>query len=217
MKKYLGILGGFLGSLLLLTGCSFAAKLEYDSADAAREALNTAQTVTFHCNLEDTDAADNLKADGRVAGYVENKGIINSKWIVSVDDVTWFYVRYVTDEAINDVEGVKSGSTYGFYDSNDQCLGYAQERVSDEGYWERVFLNADGSEKGYYANEDCTVIYDADGNVLVKAKGSRDLMGSFADIEIVSEEGGRQIEFMDKLALLIHIYDDLKSDYLYYD
>ncbi len=87
MKKYLGILGGFLGSLLLLTGCSFAAKLEYDSADAA----------------------DNLRANG-----------------------------------------------------------------------------------------------------------SRDLFGTFADIEIVSGEDGRQIEFMDKMALLIKNYDELKQDYLYY-
>lgn len=216
MKKYLGILGGFLGSLLLLTGCSFAAKLEYDSADAAKEALNTAETITFHCNLEDADAADNLRADGKVAGYVENKGIINNKWIVSVDDVTWFYVRSVTDEPINDVEGVNSGGTYGFYDSSDRCLGYAQEQVSDEGYWERVFLDENGNEKGYYANEECTVIYDADGNVLVRANGSRDLFGTFADIEIVSEEGGRQIEFMDKMALLIKNYDELKQDYLYY-
>ena len=217
MKKYLGILGGFLGSLLLLTGCSFAAKLEYDSADAAKEALNTAETVTFRCDLEDADAADNLRADGKVAGYVENKGIINSRWIVSVDDVTWFYARYVTDEPINNVEGVKSGSTYGFYDSNDQCLGYAQERVSDGGYWERVFLDADGSEKGYYTDEDCTVIYDGDGNVLVKAKGTREFVGAYGNIEITSTESGRQIEFMDKMALLIHIYDDMKNDYLYYE
>ena len=74
----------------------------------------------------------------------------------------------------------------------------------------------DTGREYYYANEECTVIYDADGNVLVRANGSRDLFGTFADIEIVSEEGGRQIEFMDKMVLLIKNYDELKQDYLYY-
>lgn len=41
---------------------------------------------------------------------MKNTGFINLKWTVSVDDVDWFYLKIVTDEPINDVEGIVSGT-----------------------------------------------------------------------------------------------------------
>lgn len=47
------------------------------------------------------------------------------------------------------MEGVNSGNTYGYYDMDDNCLGYAQERILESDTLERayyiVFLDAEGN------------------------------------------------------------------------
>lgn len=57
-----------------------------------------------------------------------------------------------------------SGTTYGYYDENDKCLGYAQSQCittadGDRDYY-MVFLDADGNAKEYYSKEDGSVLYD---------------------------------------------------------
>ena len=104
---------GIFTAAYVLTGCgAISSPIEYDSADAAKEALQSASVLTVECNLEDADPAGNLLADGKIAGFMKNTGFINLKWTVSVDDVDWFYLKIVTDEPINDVEGIVSGTTY---------------------------------------------------------------------------------------------------------
>ena len=149
--------GLVLGAGLLLTGCSLVipSQIEYPDADAAKEALNHASTVTFLTeDLEDADTMGNILADEKIAGYMSQSGFVNIKWTVNVDDQDWFYLKVVTDEPINNVEGVKTGSTYGYYDMNDNCLGYGQERVitpeGGEEAWYIQFLDADGNPKEDY-------------------------------------------------------------------
>ena len=38
----------------------------------------------------------------------------------------WFYLGDPKDNFIYNLEGVNSGTTYAYYDMDDNCLGYAQ-------------------------------------------------------------------------------------------
>ena len=199
----------------VLTGCgAISSPIEYDSADAAKEALQSASVLTVECNLEDADPAGNLLADGKIAGFMKNTGFINLKWTVSVDDVDWFYLKIVTDEPINDVEGIVSGTTYAYYDIDDTCLGYSQEQVIDGAFF-IAFLDADGNRKDYLASEDGTVLFDSSFNVIGRAKGQHSILGSDCQITVTMEDGvDQEVDLKDKLAMTMPIYDEEKRWYL---
>ena len=215
--------GIVMGAGLVFTGCSMVipSQIEYPDADAAKEALNHATTVTFLTeDLEDADAMGNILADEKIAGYMSQSGLVNIKWTVNVDDQDWFYLKMVTDEPINDVEGVKTGSTYGYYDMDDNCLGYGQERVitpeGGEEAWYIQFLDADGNPKeDYYATEDGTMLLDSEGNVIARVDGSIDMTGSGCTINFVMEDGvDQEVDIKDKIVMTMPKFDKLKRYYL---
>ena len=126
----------------------------------------------------------------------------------------------MTDEPINDVEGVISGNTYGYYDMNDNCLGYAQKQILEtdtlERDWYTVFMDADGKPKDYLADDDIMRIFDYDGNVI--AMGSFSFGGFFHydeyTIELKEEEGSeRKMDFGDKMCAFLRIRYKVNSDY----
>lgn len=205
--------------MLLLTG-SFRVEAAL-SADEGRKALENAQVVSMRGDLDDIVADTDIWADGQVAGHVQERGFLNSKDIVTTGKKEeWFYLRYVTDEPINDVEGEVSATTYGYYDMEDNCLGYAQERVVDNEVFPRdyylVFLDAEGNPKDYLADENGSQVYDYEGNVIATAQYS---FGGFLhpdkyDIEIKNEEDcGLQMEFQDKMGLYMRIDFYIQSTY----
>ncbi len=202
---------------MVCSGCG-ASKVEYEDSKAAKKAMNNATNIFMESNIEEPNQKTDIKADGMVAGYMEESGIFHTKWTISIDGETWFYVKFVTDEPINDVEGVISATTYGYYDSNDKCLGYAQQQVLDNGVYGReyymLYLDADGNPKDYYSDEDGYYLYDYDGNVIGEGDVESSWFGNDYDITITMKEDSKvQVDFMDKVVMYIRICDDLYEKY----
>ena len=215
--------GLVMGAGLLLTGCTLVipSQIEYPDADAAKEALNHASTVTFQTeDLEDVDTMGNILADEKIAAYMSESGFWNVKWTVNVDDQDWFYLKNVTDEPINDVEGVISGTTYGYYDMDDNCLGYGQKRVitpeGGEKAWYIQFLDADGNvREDYYAIEDGTILLDSERNVIARVDGKIDMIGSGCTINFVMEDGvDQEVDIKDKIVMTMPTFNELQRYYL---
>ena len=222
MKRKIQFGAAFISAVLLLavTGCG-SSKEELPPTEEGQEALQNASVLTMKGDLDDIVADSDIWADGQVAGHIQERGFWNSKYTISTGDgEAWFYLRYVTDEPINDVEGVISGNTYGYYDMNDNCLGYAQEQILEtdtlERDWYTVFMDADGNPKDYLADKDMMRIFDYDGNVI--ATGSFSFGGFFHydeyTIEVKEEEGSeRKIDFEDKMCAFLRIRYKVNSDY----
>ena len=198
---------------LWLTGCGKAPQMEFDSAEEAIEALNTAENIEIYADLYSKKKKTEIVADGKVAGYLQGD-------TVYIDGEEWFSIDYVTDEPINNVEGVKTGSTYGYYDMDDNCLGYGQERViapdGGEEAWYIQFLDADGNPKeDYYATEEGTMLLDSEGNVIARVNGSIDLIGTGCTINFVMEDGvDQEVDIKDKIVMTMPKFDELKRYYL---
>ena len=222
MKRKIQFGAAFISAVLLLavTGCG-SSKEELPPTEEGQEALQNASVLTMEGDLDDIVADSDIWADGQAAGHIQERGFWDSKYTISTgSDESWFYLRYVTDEPINDVEGVISGSTYGYYDMNDNCLGYAQEQILEtdtlERDWYTVFMDADGNPKDYLADEDMMRIFDYDGNVI--ATGSFSFGGFFHydeyTIEVKEEEGSElKMDFGDKMCAFLGIRYKVNSDY----
>ena len=161
-----------------------------------------------------------ILADEKIAAYMSQSGFWNVKWTVNVDDQDWFYLKNVTDEPINDVEGVISGTTYGYYDMDDNCLGYGQKRVitpeGGEKAWYIQFLDADGNvREDYYAIEDGTILLDSERNVIARVDGKIDMIGSGCTINFVMEDGvDQEVDIKDKIVMTMPTFNELQRYYL---
>lgn len=213
MKKRICI--GLLLSCIVLAGCGrTASPIEFDSIEDAKEALSTASSVVVKGDLEEVNQQGDILADDKVAAYVIESGFFDTKWTVSVDGEDWFYVKYVTDEPINNMEGVNSGSTYGYYDLDDNCLGYAQDRIIETDALEReyymVFLDAEGNPReDYLAEEKGRYLYDYDGNVI--GEGYADMDSFFSDACHVEVQTDTEMNFMDKFAMYMRLFFEYKQ------
>ena len=222
MKRTVMIAGLVLGAGLMLAGCAApASAIEYADADAAREALNTTSTVTFEVySMEDVNLAGDILADEKVAGYWCESGLLDMKWTVSVDDEDLFYVKCVTDEPINDMEGVNSGTTYGCYDMNDNCLGYGQQQIiaseGDEEQWLMMFLDAEGNAReDYYASEDGDVLYDWDGNGIASVNGDLGVLGGCTITFTMEDSAEQEVDIKDKFVMMMPVLSEMKDEYKY--
>lgn len=203
---------------VVLSGCSGEAETAFPDAETAKTALDDADSVCFEGHYKDVNQKGNVLADGKVAGYMEESGFLNTRWTITIDGQTWFYVKIVTDEWINeDTQEYVSAATYGYYDENDNCLGYAQERAwkgSDDHSYYFCYLDADGNAKDYYSDEYGYCTWDADGNQIATGDYEVAWTGDDYQVQIDMEEGcGTQIDFMDKTALYIKLYDELYDRY----
>lgn len=75
-KCRMWVLLAILAQVLLLSGCG-TPQLEYDSADAAKEALNTAEHIEIYCDLYTPSSKTEIVADGNAVGtgYAGKKNI----------------------------------------------------------------------------------------------------------------------------------------------
>ena len=206
------------GIMASLTGCG-AAKIEYEDAAAAQKALNTAQTVSLKGELNQVNQQTNILADDKVAAYVVESGFWNTKWTISVDGETWFCMKEMDDDDVNDVEGVKPGSTYGFYDSEDNCIGYSQVQYmddsDDEDDYYLIFMDEEGILKDYFALADGTAVYDWDGNLIATGSGEKkNMFSDKCNFEIKMEKDSKvQIDFTDKFAIYEKLFANLRERY----
>lgn len=194
----------------MLSGCGKSDRESYASAEEAKQAMNQCRTFVVEGDLEDVNQEGDILADGKRAGRLKETGILNTKWTVSVDGKTWFWIKFVTDEPINNIDGVIAGTTYGYYDENNQCLGYAQKRLFENENLEReyylVFMDADGNLKDYLAEERGEELYDYEGNQI--GSGKADLKGYIGEkcyFEIDTEPDV-SVDAVDKMAMYLQLF-----------
>lgn len=194
----------------MLSGCGKSDRESYASAEEAKQAMNQCRTFVVEGDLEAVNQEGDILADGKIAGRLKETGILNTKWTVSVDGKTWFWMKFVTDEPINNIDGMISGTTYGYYDENNQCLGYAQKRLFENENLEReyylVFMDADGNPKDYLAEEHGEELYDYEGNQI--GSGKADLKGYIGEkcyFEIDTEPGV-SVDTVDKMAMYLQLF-----------
>ena len=143
-EKIVKLLPVALLAAVMLTGCGKPSDIEFADVDAAKAALNSAQTIYLQGNYAAVKQKTDILADGKVAAYLKGK-------TVSVDGEMWFRYDFVTDEPINeDGEDYYTSTTYGYYDADGNCLGYAQMRSikQEDGDITRniYFMDADGNQ-----------------------------------------------------------------------
>lgn len=194
----------------MLSGCGKSDRESYASAEEAKQAMNQCRTFVVEGDLEDVNQEGDILADGKRAGRLKETGILNTKWTVSVDGKTWFWIKFVTDEPINNIDGVIAGTTYGYYDENNQCLGYAQKRLFENENLEReyylVFMDADGNLKDYLAEERGEELYDYEGNQIGSGKAElKGYIGEKCYFEIDTETGV-SVDAVDKMAMYLQLF-----------
>ena len=197
---------------LWLTVCGKAPQMEFDSAEEAIEALNTAENIEIYADLYSKKKKTEILADGKVAGYLQGD-------TVYIDGEEWFSIDYVTDEPIN--EDRTHGTTYGYYDADGNCLGYAQERYLDtmDGGKDTflIFLDTDGEEMDYFGSKGGTILFDWDGSPVGKGYRGVDGLGFFRQVYTniyrttfyTDPEAHLTVDFMDRMAM----FKKLQSDY----
>lgn len=87
-------------------GCRKSNVESYASAEEAKQAMSQCRTFLVEGDLDEVNQEGNILADGKIAGRLKETGILNTKWTVSVDGKTWFWMKFVTDEPINNIDGV---------------------------------------------------------------------------------------------------------------
>ena len=205
------ILKTFLVTILavtMLSGCKKASDIEFSNTDAAKNALDHAQSIYIEGNYAAVNQKADILADGKVAGYLNGK-------TVSIDGETWFRYDFVTDEWINeDGEDYIVGNTYGYYDANGKCLGYAQLRSwkQDDGYY-YYFMDAEGNQKDYRMEENGYKAWDNDGNVIATGDWHPDFRLSFMNdachVQIdMADDATTQMDFMDKMIMYVRLFKE---------
>ena len=172
MKKRIYTAAGlFLAAALVLGGCGKekVPESEFATADEAKEALTSAETIEIYFDLYGSKRKTKIVADGKVAGYLQ-------KNTVYINEEEWFSIDYVEDEPINDREG--SGTTYGYYDASGTCLGYAQEQYVDTSYGKDtrlIFLDVDETPLDYQSSRSGRILYDENDEEIGSAHRNADL------------------------------------------
>lgn len=205
------ILKTFLVTILAvatLSGCKKASDIEFSDADAAKKALDHAQSIYIEGNYDAVNQKADILADGKVAGYLNGK-------TVSIGGETWFRYDFVTDEWINeDGKDYITGNTYGYYDADGNCLGYAQlrSRTQDDGYY-YYFMDAEGNLKDYRMEENGYKAWDNDGNVIATGDWHPDFRLSFMNdachVQIdMADDASTQMDFMDKMIMYVRLFKE---------
>ncbi len=213
LKKIL--LAGALATMLC--GCVEETETISDAGEAT-EALNSAASIYMEGDYDEINQIIDILADGVKAGRMEESGLFNTTWTVMAGDETWFYVKFVTDEPVNeDADGYISSTTYGYYDADDNCLGYAQLRAKTgddyDGYY-YYFMDAEQNLKDYCMVENGEYFTNLDGNVIAEVNSVTEILLGGCGIQIDMAEGcDTQIDFTDKLIMYLIQFEEMKSLY----
>lgn len=154
-----------------------------------------------------------IVTDGKVAGYLQ-------KNTVYINDEEWFSIDYVEDEPINAKEN--SGTTYGYYDASGTCLGYAQEQYVDTSYGKDtrlIFLDVDETPLDYQSSRSGRILYDENDEEIGSGKIGRSgvslldqwYTNLYCAVFKTETDGARQIDFMDRMAMLWRLERDYRS------
>lgn len=216
LKWKTGLLLGFL--TVLLTGCGSTPQMEYDSAEEAKQALARAQNIEIYVDLYTPRSKTEILADGKVAAVLKGK-------TVYVDGEEWFHYDFVTDEPINkDREGVSTATTYGYYDKEGNCLGYAQKQCREMpgGYdYYMMFLDTEWNPLPYYSSEDGDTLYNEDGRAVGSGYAGKEGISLFQKLYTnvyrtvleTDEDAGVELDFMYRMAMMEGLQYDIRLVY----
>ena len=216
LKWKTGLLLGFLA--VLLTGCGSTPQMEYDTAEEAKQALARAQNIEIYVDLYTPSSKTEILADGKVAAVLKGT-------TVYVDGEEWFHYDYVTDEPINeDREGVSTATTYGYYDKEGNCLGYAQKQCREMpgGYdYYMMFLDTEWNPLPYYSSEDGEALYDENGSVVGTGYAGKEGISLFQKLYTnvyrtvleTDEDAGVELDFMYRMAMMEGLQYDIRLVY----
>ena len=148
-----------------------------------------------------------------MAGYLQ-------KNTVYINDEEWFSIDYVEGEPINAKEN--SGTTYGYYDASGTCLGYAQEQYVDTSYGKDtrlIFLDVDETPLDYQSSRSGRILYDENDEEIGSGKIGRSgvslldqwYTNLYCAVFKTETDGTRQIDFMDRMAMLWRLARDYRS------
>lgn len=192
--------------------------MEYDSAEEAKQALARAQNVEIYVDLYTPRSKTEILADGKVAAVLKGK-------TVYVDGEEWFHYDYVTDDPINkDREGVITATTYGYYDKEGNCLGYAQEQCREMpgGYdYYMMFLDTEWNPLPCYSSEDGDTLYNEDGRAVGSGYAGKEGVSLFRKLYTnvyrtvleTDKDAGVELDFMYRMAMMEGLQDDIRLVY----
>ena len=100
---YIAVMWCILASVLL--GCRKSNVESYASAEEAKQAMSQCRTFLVEGDLDEVNQEGNILADGKIAGRLKETGILNTKWTVSVDGKTWFWMKFEDSEPCSDYSG----------------------------------------------------------------------------------------------------------------
>lgn len=218
MKKYLSILLAlamcvtFLGCQELEGILENADVKTIESAEEAKAALDGKGEIRLGADYEEINQFEEIWVNNSIAGVLRETGLLNTKWTVSVKQETRFYVAYVTDQPVNDQPGIDSGNTYGFYDAEDNCLGYAQERLNGEGTWQYVFLDNDLDPTGLEVSLDGKALW-RDGNLIAEGRTNALPTENMPTFWISCRE---DTPLQGKIVMYLRMYRDAYEEYKLY-
>ena len=182
---------------LLLVSCG--QKYPKLSGEAAWTALENAHSLYIKGDIDHVNVVSDLRADDHIVGKVKESGIIDNRMYVVIDGEKQFYYKYETSGEIMNRDDI--GTTYGYYDMSDNCLGYMQLRFVN-GAAIFFFLNPDETPKRYYMDENITTFYNENGVPIATAERVLDNIFTHKfHIEIISLDSGIKIDYIDKLAV----------------
>ncbi len=216
LKWKTGLLLGFL--TVLLTGCGSTPQMEYDSAEEAKQALARAQNIEIYVDLYTPRSKTEILAGGKVAAVLQGK-------TVYVDGEEWFHYDFVTDDPINkDREGVSTATTYGYYDKEGNCLGYAQKQCREMpgGYdYYMMFLDTEWNPLPYYSSEDGDTLYNEDGRAVGSGYAGKEGISLFQKLYTnvyrtvleTDEDAGVELDFMYRMAMMEGLQYDIRLVY----
>lgn len=216
-KTLMRILFLLMFTAILLTGCK-APEMEFDTADEAKEALDTASVIEIYSDLDSSRRKTKILADGKVAGYLQGN-------TVYIDGEEWFHIDYAKEESVYQIPDVSSSTTYGYYDAENQCLGYAQKRYLDTKDGGRdeflIFLDVDGTLLDYCSTDDGEVLFDGEGNAVGTGNAGKEgvsLLKKFytniyRTVFETDPQANMTVEFMDRMAMYKCLQEDIRWIY----
>lgn len=205
MKNIL-LLAALSAVMIGLCACS-GNKLPSLSGDEAREAFASATYVCVTGKKKNSFASSDVDIDWAVAGRVKEKGIINIRYVYSIDGKKQCYVAspWFDRPPFDNPDG---GETVAYYDMDKNCIGYMQEVYrSEKRIGDYFFFDAESNPKKYYIpRTDWTfqgaVIYDIDGNEAGHIDVRRAGNNWFCIRLFLDDGAAEELSELDRLAML---------------
>ena len=205
MKK-VQLLAALSAVLIGFCACS-GNKLPSLSGNEAREAFASSKSVRITGKRTRIHYSSDVDAGGSIAGHVKEKGIINSRYVYSIDGKKQFYVADPWFDK-PPFDNPDNGATIAYYDMDKNCVGYMQEVYrTEKGIGDYFFFDAGSNPKKYYIPRNGwslhgAVIYDTDGNEAVRIDVRRSGRKWYSVRISLDDGAAEELSELDRVAML---------------